>query len=384
MAERVAPLQASFTALREELERQFAVSGNRKIFGAIRAVKAVDWHLRRPLRIAVMGEQSSGKSTLINMLLRESVVPAGAFAGLKAHFMLRYGADTALYVIGPDGSRTRLTSKALARISTPGARSAPGTNIIYNAMDPALPRPREDLQSLSLLPGAMRPVTDGAAKLIEIVLPHPFLQRAELMETRAYPQNPAKSVLRRVYRPVDAAIWCTLSTQAWKETERQTWRRLPASLRQNAILLVTYRDAIRTAQDEAKILTRLRRDAGSLFSEIMVVSLRHALEAMSVHGMIADHAKWDETGAPQFESGLRARLDALQWRRFQRSAAFLRRLSGLISRSDPNSPLPARSAEAIHELFERSIGQIEAAGAVYFGPAKTGDRNPFFAVTSQR
>lgn len=370
MAEQSDPLGRSFADLRQELERWYAFAGNRRALSVTRALKVMEHYLRRPLRLAIMGEHNSGKSSLINLLLREKVVPAGAFAGGKAQLVLRAGPDTALYLIAADGARTRLTSRALAQISSPDIRpSAANTSIIYNAMDPDKAPPRDDRQGLTLLPGALRPSADGTAKLIEIVLPHPVLRRVELLEARAFPKE--RGVLRGAFRPVDAAIWCTLATQAWKETERQSWKRSPAPLRRNAILLVTYKDAIRNAADEKKIVTRLRRDAGAMFPQIEVVSLRHALETLSADGTITDRARWEETGAAAFEAALREILNGMQNRRFEKSAAYLNRLAEIVDRGSAQGPFGARWRERLQRLFERLDGHLHSAIAGFKGEGRT-------------
>lgn len=362
MEDRVRDLQQGLAALREDLGRLFALTGDRRLYTALRAVAAVRSYLSRPLRVAVLGESNSGKSSLINMLLRESVVPAGAFAGVNAHLALRHGGEAALYMLGPDGARTRLTTRALAKITALDTRTpALSSNIIYNAMEPAQPKPRPELRSLSLLPGAMSSAADGAAKLIEIVLPHPFLRRAELLESRAFPLEPGRSILRRNFQPVDAAIWCTLATQAWKETERKTWRKLPAGLRREAFLLVTYKDAVRNAQDEAKILARLQRDAGAFFGDILLVSLRQSLDAIAPDGAIADPGKWERSGAPQLEAALRARLEALNIRRLRKSAALLRHLAPLIEAGCRHGPFAPVSAQAPLARLERLSADVESA-----------------------
>src|SRR5258708_17918093 len=48
---------------------------------------------------------------------------------------------------------------------------------------------------------------------------------------------------------VDLAIWCTLSTQAWKESERVAWEQIPARLRSRGLLVATHSDLLRNGSD---------------------------------------------------------------------------------------------------------------------------------------
>jgi hypothetical protein len=353
MREGVGFPQEDFARLRDALGRRFALSGAPQLRKALRALDVLEAYLRRPLRIAAIGEQNTGKSSLINMVLRESIVPTGALAGMRAHLLLRHGMDAALYAVGADGKRARLTSRALARMVGPERRPpASGTGFIYNAAEPANPVRRRELQGLGA-PGSLPSSEGGGAKLIEMIVPHDFLNRVELVEARVFPEDDAGNSLRHAL-PLDLSVWCTLATQAWKETERQSWGRLPAKLRADAILLVTYKDALGSARDEAKLLRRLERDAGPFFSTIYFLSLRQAAEALAPDGRIADPAKWERSGAAAFETAMCGRLAGLLQQRRSRSLRFLTRLAALTA----ESPL-ARSADDTGAQFEGLIRHME-------------------------
>jgi Dynamin family len=373
MRKGAALFEEDFARLDEVLRRRFVGSGDRRLLRSIRALGALEAYLHRPLRAAVLGEQSSGKSSLINVLMRDNVVPAGALAGVRAHLLLRHGTEAALHAVAADGSRARLTSRALARMAGPEMRpSGPGTTIIYNASEPAR---RDGQRGAGLLQGSSRVPADGPARLIEIIQPHAFLRRAELVEARGWPEGAGKSVLRHAL-PVDLAVWCTLGTQAWKETERQSWQRFPAKLRKKAILLVTYKDAIGSAKDEAKLMSRMERDAGPIFSDIVLVSLRRAAEAIGARGDIADEAKWRKSGAAAFDTVMRARLDGLRGERQTRSLRLLSRLAAIAERSSASPAIVSPSAEETGKHFQGLIRHIEERHAL-------GEAEPLVEVSAR-
>jgi hypothetical protein len=357
--------QKEFSALADALEHVTrAASGeNRVRFArARRALRCVEAYLRRPLRVAVLGEQNSGKSSLINMLLRADVVPAGVLAALRTHLLLRHGPETAVVAVAADGARARLTSRALARMAVPEIRAATGGSpVIYSAAEPKAAPAREGKHAVATIRDAPQPAADSA-RLIELIRPHPLLQRAELLESRLYPPGSENSVLRRAFRPIDMAVWCTLATQAWKETEREAWQRFPASLGRDALLVVTYKDALANAKEEARLMGRLRRDAGPFFAGMLTVSARRAMEALGApgEGSIADPARWERSGAAAFEAALEEALARLHRRRLAKADGLLRRLAARL----PESPAQSRSGTVARQ-FERLAAtlQEEAGGA---------------------
>ncbi len=252
-------------------------SRHRSVCNAIDKLVAI---LARPMRIAVLGEQNSGKSLLINYLLKHQILPSGSFSGESTELLIRYASEPSVNAVSADGSHIRLTSKAFGRLVKPEMRNTSITSgVIYDAWHP-------DKRQSALLGSASGLVLETRKKplppprLIEVGLPLGFLKRIELVEVRAFPDGKATSPSRRVFRGVDSTIWCTLATQAWKETEILTLKSVPAAHRKSSLMLVTYKDAIRSAKDEAKILARLRHSTKSLFNDVVLVSLRDAVQSL--------------------------------------------------------------------------------------------------------
>jgi hypothetical protein len=115
----------------------------------------------------------------------------------------------------------------------------------------------------------------------------------------------------------DVALWCTVSTQAWKESERAAWEEIPARLRNRGLLVATHCDLLRDAADLDKLLHRLRGEAGSSFRDILPISTVAAIAVARV-----DHADaaWKASGADALETALD---DLLQSVRMQRLNAAL-------------------------------------------------------------
>lgn len=296
-----------------------------------RALLRIEKALARPLRVGVFGDEKSGKSSLINYFMGEQVLPSGAFSGVKTQAVIRYAEEPAMYTIHPDGKRSRLTSKALARMAMPEKKTPSKiANIIYNAADPAQRCSPSSAVTANMMSALGIHAPAEATKLIEIGLPHNLLRLVEIIETREFPSAPPDSPISKTVMPIDLAIWCTLATQAWKESERSEWRRIPPGRRQLALMVVTYKDAVR-APDERKVLARLRHDsAGFAFNDIVLVSLRDALEAQNALDKEAADYLRERSNSQVLEATITALADHWRQHRFRKAAMQLAQISTMI------------------------------------------------------
>jgi hypothetical protein len=230
-------------------------SGLPRIKAVLRTLNAADKVLRRPLRLALVGEANSGKSTLTNLLLGNAILPALQLPNTRIPTLIRYGESPAVAVIQADGRK------------------------------------------LPLDPGA---APRGDVACIEVGLPIPHLRACEIMDFPGFadPWLGYGSMDVAKHR-IDGSIWCTFSTQAWKESERAAWRMLPARLRAFALLVVTNKDLLRDEQAQ-KVTARLDKIARADFRDIALVSSLKALRALDDKGAVKDAALWHESGAAGF------------------------------------------------------------------------------------
>jgi hypothetical protein len=243
--------------------------------------------LDRPLRVAVCGEINSGKSSLASLLAGIESLPTAIISNTRIPTLLYYAAEPEVWTVQPNGKRARLR----------GDRGIPHGEIFR--IDVGLPSQR--LQSVEIvdLPG----LVDPRSGLPEVDL---------------------------VAHHVDAAIWCTMSTQAWKESERTAWSLLPRRLSNRGILVATHRDLLHCPQDEEKLLGRLHGEVGDCFAGIIIVSTIKALAVMGNGRRRADGAAWTASGAQALETALGGLITRL---REQRAAAALRMTSRVAQRA---------------------------------------------------
>ncbi len=185
------------------------------LYAAARALRRTAGVIDRPFRLAVLGESNSGKSTIANLLAGQVTLPALPVANTRLPTLLHYAPVPFVEALQESGGKFSLS---------------PDDEFSFqNVLRLEVGLPSEALRGIEILdfPGSANP-----------------LFRADVT-----------AVLRH---RIDGAIWATVATQAWRETERQAWLSLPQRIRRRGILAVTHRDLIRSEDDFVKLKARLQ------------------------------------------------------------------------------------------------------------------------------
>lgn len=254
---------------RGELEASSAAA---MLAPAIRALRRIELRLERPLRIAVIGEFNSGKSTLTNLLVRIESLPTAVISNTCIPTLLYHAPEPKIFAVYQDRQRKQLRASSRA-----------SSQDIFR-LEVGLPSERLRAVQILDLPGLADARFDGS---IDDLASH----------------------------AVDIALWCTLSTQAWKESERAAWEEIPARLRSRGLLVATHCDLLHGDADLNKLLHRLHDEAGSSFQDILPMSTVEALAVAREDHAGAAGAIWKASGADAFETALDELLQSVRMQR---------------------------------------------------------------------
>jgi hypothetical protein len=110
--------------------------------------------------------------------------------------------------------------------------------------------------------------------------------------------NMSSAVWERMLPEVDAVIWCTHATQAWRQSEAAVWDDMPQAVRENSILLITRFDKLTNEKDRSRVVKRVSRETQGQFGGTFPVSLLQAIQAGE------DYDRWEASGAGPFTAHL--------------------------------------------------------------------------------
>lgn len=205
--------------------------------------------------VALMGEFSAGKSTLLNLLLARDPLPVRVTASSVPPVWISYGSEAAIRV-AKDGSETKIRLDQI------------------------------------------RDTTLNEADFIRLWLKADALEICDLIDMPGISDpNMSGDTWSRLIEVVDSVIWCTHATQAWRQSEASTWDAVRTDTNGRNLLVVTQFDKITSERDRTRLLARLERETEGLFQGVFPVALIDAIRAKN-------ETQWRESGAAEFSEKL--------------------------------------------------------------------------------
>lgn len=181
------------------------------------------------LRVAVCGEVNSGKSTVLNALLRARILPDNIGSSSRPVVFASYRAERGVDVQYRDGTHLSTTS-------------ADRHDILRNAEFVWVASDHEHLAGI---------------EIVEV----PLTKADELTEEQI-----------ALIRASDVMIWVTIASQAWRLTEKNIVERLGDARPAHGILAVTRADKLRNDRDRQRLRERVVRETQHFFADCIFLN----------------------------------------------------------------------------------------------------------------
>lgn len=107
------------------------------------------------------------------------------------------------------------------------------------------------------------------------------------------------AIVEVISQYIDFAVWCSPMNQAWRQTERAFWNRLPATVKAGSILALTRADIMRNASDVAKVVKRCAAETAGIFAAVVPFSAHRADAAVRLGTPNEREGLLRESGLPE-------------------------------------------------------------------------------------
>ncbi len=206
-------------------------------------------------RVVVAGEFESGKSSVINALLGKIAVPCNPGLPGRPVVKVNHSLHTMIFAEDKVGNGFQV----------------------------------ETMEQLN--------ETDNLA-ICDIRTSMPGMTRIEFVEV---PHHPGKGILpadAKMMAEADLVIWVTISSQAWRLSEKSLIESMPELMRERCVLAVSRADHLRYVDDWEKIETRLQKEASPYFAEMVFIQA----SIRNLKACRQEEQAWIRTGGPTLAS----------------------------------------------------------------------------------
>ena len=200
---------------------------------------------KEPMKVAVTGQFSSGKSTFLNALLSRNILPTGITPVTSKVNYIRYGDELNIRVHYRDGRDEYRSVEEIARFTDQRGEV-------------------EDIEHLTLY------------------APLEMLRDITFVDTPGLNSQDSRdtTTTQRVLNEVDGIIWLSLIDNAGKMSEAETLQKYLDRYRDKSLCVLNQKDKFSPEQVE-QTTEHIRQSFSAFFSEVIPISARQALDARS-------------------------------------------------------------------------------------------------------
>ena len=302
-----------------------------------------NWFAKKPA-IALMGEFSAGKSTLLNLLLDGDHMPTKVTATNLPAVWVTYSDTPFTEGLTHDGVLEAIDVEALG----------------------------EDVREQYLL--------------LRFGVKAPILERTDFVDTPGISDPKlAKGATLFLAPYLDSVLWLSPANQAWRQSEKAVWTDFPKTLRDTSLIVMTRADKLRRKSDLTKVMKRVTQETKGLFNER--VSLNTPLAASSK--ATPDAKEWESSGGKLFYAALEKILNTAEAAQANRKPEDVPAVTDVAetaaqpqvaeAKADPETQIEVES-DAVHEVVADAPAKQQETVKVL--PVTTeGTKSDFVATT---
>lgn len=303
--------------LRDMTERlQHALNDGTMPHAYLKAGKELLAHLTQPTQIVVMGLPGAGKTSLLNMILRDTVLPD--LGGVPI---------------------VELTHGKSARVTYEPLTTPPEHHDGLASREDLPPKTFRVVQQLPL------PQLEDCG-LIEVTIPEDAGQQADLIEW--------------VAQKAHVAIWCS---ETFDDRNRKIWSSVPDRLKDHSFLALTKADRLQMKGLLADQIARFENQFADEFLCLFPVATKQAMAACAA-GAVTGARLWQESGGKALTDAIAREIETGKLADRDHADLLLTRMGLAATPRAPRAAPPVATPQAASPRTERPVPAPVAAPVV--------------------
>ncbi|NLC27543.1 MAG: dynamin [Campylobacteraceae bacterium] len=209
------------------------------------ALNMLERRTEEPMKVAITGQFSSGKSTFLNAMLSKDILPTGITPVTSKINYLRFGKAFQLQVHYHDGREAFYGIENIATFTDQ----------------------RQNMEEIHYL---------------TLYAPLPLLKEVVFVDTPGLnsQEDSDTQTTKKVLGEVDGIIWLTLIDNAGKQSEVEVLSKYMNAFNSKTLCVLNQKDKF-SIEDIEKTLKYVQKSLGKFFSSIVAISAKQALKARS-------------------------------------------------------------------------------------------------------
>lgn len=230
------PLQAKITAVQDFLSTHFVLDSKDK-----EAFLTLKRSLNAPLKIAVIGQFSSGKSSFLNALLGQNILPSGIIPVTAKVCEICYGESAFLQINYKDGTQEL-------------------TNVDFLAT-----------QSKKI----------AQIDSFKLYAPNEILRHITFLDTPGFNSQNAQDtdISNNILQAVDGIIWLSLIDNVGKNSEKEVLNNHIKKFKSKSLCVLNQKDRLKNDNEINTSLQYAKTAFSGIFEDIVAISAKDALQA---------------------------------------------------------------------------------------------------------
>lgn len=209
-------------------------------------IKKLHQRAKEPMKVAITGQFSSGKSTFLNALLSKNILPTGITPVTSKVNYIRYGEEAKLQIRYKDGREEYNSIENIKKFTDQ----------------------REEVEEIDYL---------------TLYAPLEMLKDIVFVDTPGLNSQSESDTdtTQRVLKDVDGIIWLTLIDNAGKRSEEKTLESFLNAYQNKSLCVLNQKDKFDNIDEINESINYVTAKFEKYFSEVVAISARQALEARS-------------------------------------------------------------------------------------------------------